>query len=78
MNIDINFMKSVFAESLDIDTSELTLESRYEEVQNWDSLGHVRIFGEIEERLDIEFDIEDIVGQDTVQKLIETIEAKIK
>ena len=76
MNIDIDFMKSVFEESLDIDASNLTLDSKYEEVENWDSLGHVRIVGEIEDRLDIEFDIEDIIGQDTVQKLIEMVKSK--
>ena len=66
----------VFEESLDIDASNLTLDSKYEEVENWDSLGHVRIVGEIEDRLDIEFDIEDIIGQDTVQKLIEMVKSK--
>lgn len=76
MNIDIDFMKLVFEESLDIDASNLTLDSKYEEVENWDSLGHVRIVGEIEDRLDIEFDIEDIIGQDTVQKLIEMVKSK--
>lgn len=78
MNIDLDFMKSVFEESLDIDSSNLNLDSRYEEVENWDSLGHVRIVGEIEDKLNIEFDIEDIIGQDTVQKLIEMVNAKIK
>lgn len=78
MNIDLDFMKSVFKESLDIDSSNLNLDSRYEEVENWDSLGHVRIVGEIEDKLNIEFDIEDIIGQDTVQKLIEMVNAKIK
>ena len=77
MEINLDFMKSVFEESLDIDPCDLSLESKYEEVENWDSLGHVRIVGEIEDRLDIEFDIEDIIGQDTVQKLIIMIENKI-
>ena len=77
MEINLDFMKSVFEESLDIDACDLSLESKYEEVENWDSLGHVRIVGEIEDRLDIEFDIEDIIGQDTVQKLIIMIENKI-
>ena len=76
MNIDIDFMKSVFEESLDIDTSNLTLDSKYEEVENWDSLGHVRIVGEIEDMLDIEFDIEDIIGQDTIQKLVDMVKSK--
>tara|TARA_B100000963_G_scaffold356638_1_gene377128 strand:- start:20949 stop:21182 length:234 start_codon:yes stop_codon:yes gene_type:complete len=77
MKIDLDFMISVFEESLEIDASNLSLESAYEEVENWDSLGHVRIIGEIEDRLDIEFDIEEIIGQDTVDKLIKMVLTKI-
>ena len=77
MKIDLEFMIAVFEESLEINASNLTLSSAYEEVENWDSLGHIRIIGEIEERLDIEFDIEDIVGQDTVQKLINMVQSKL-
>ena len=78
MEINIDFMKEIFEESLDIDASELNLDSEYEQVENWDSLGHVRIIGEIEDRLNLEFDIEEIVGQDTVDKLIKLVQSKYK
>ena len=78
MEINIDFMKEIFEESLDIDASELNLDSEYEQVENWDSLGHVRIIGEIEDRLNLEFDIDEIVGQDTVDKLIKLVQSKYK
>ena len=48
-------MQSVFLISLELSeetTSLLTLDSMFEEVEGWDSTGHMRIIMEIEERLD--------------------------
>tara|TARA_B100001109_G_scaffold254983_1_gene256273 strand:+ start:350 stop:586 length:237 start_codon:yes stop_codon:yes gene_type:complete len=77
MEINLEFMKSVFEESLEIDSKTLTLNSEFENVPGWDSLGHIKIISEIEDRLDVEFEIDEIVGQDTIQKLIEMTEEKI-
>tara|TARA_B100001540_G_scaffold291441_1_gene288969 strand:+ start:187 stop:423 length:237 start_codon:yes stop_codon:yes gene_type:complete len=77
MKIDLDFMKSVFEESLEIDVKGLGLDSEFENVPGWDSLGHIKIISEIEDRLDLEFEIDEIVGQDTIQKLIEMTEEKI-
>ena len=77
MKVSIEFMKSVFEKSLEIDPDSLDLNSEFEEVPGWDSLGHIKIISEIENRLDLEFEIDEIVGQDTILKLIEMVEAKI-
>ena len=66
-------MQSVFLISLELSeetASLLTLDSMFEEVEGWDSTGHMRIIMEIEERLDIEFEIDEVVGVDTIEKLI--------
>lgn len=75
--IDLNFMQSVFKNALDIGKYKITLESRFEEVPDWDSLGHMRIISELEKRLKIEFEIEEIVGVDSVKKFISLIKKKI-
>ena len=77
MKVDIEFMKSVFENSLEIDADSLDLNSEFEEVPGWDSLGHIKIISEIENRLDLEFEIDEIVGQDTILKLIDMVKAKI-
>tara|TARA_X000000950_G_C13897428_1_gene653451 strand:- start:1033 stop:1266 length:234 start_codon:yes stop_codon:yes gene_type:complete len=77
MKVDIEFMKSVFEKSLEIDADSLDLNSEFEEVPGWDSLGHIKIISEIENRLDLEFEIDEIVGQDTILKLIDMVKAKI-
>ena len=77
MKVDIEFMKLVFEKSLEIDADSLDLNSEFEEVPGWDSLGHIKIISEIENRLDLEFEIDEIVGQDTILKLIDMVKAKI-
>ena len=78
MKIDLEFMKGIFREALDLNDYDLTTDSEFEAVPGWDSLGHMRIVSEIEEKLNLEFDIDEIVGVDTIQKLIEMIENKMK
>ena len=80
MKIDLDFMKSVFSEALELSlekTNLLTLNSMFEEVEGWDSMGHMRIVMELEDRLDVEFEIDEVVGVDTIEKLIEMAEKKL-
>jgi acyl carrier protein len=76
MNIDLEFMKIVFKNALDLNDYDLQLNSEFENVPGWDSLGHMKIVTEIEEKLKIEFDIDEIVGVDTVAKLIKMTKNK--
>ena len=76
--IDFEFIKNVFHKALNINDYDLKLNSKFEEVPEWDSLGHMRIIQELEEQLNIEFDINEIVDVDTVKKLINLAKSKIK
>ena len=68
----------VFLSALDLpDDFELTPESAYEEVPGWDSLGHMRIIAELEEVFDIEFELEEIVDQNTLAKIHDMVEGKL-
>lgn len=76
MNIDLEFMKIIFKNALDLNDYDLQLNSEFENVPGWDSLGHMKLVTEIEEKLNIEFDIDEIVGVDTVAKLIKMTKNK--
>ena len=76
--IDLIFMKTVFSKALNLKNFNLKINSKYENVPNWDSLGHMKIISELESRMKIEFDIDEIIGKDTVQKLIEMVNKKLK
>lgn len=76
MEINLSFMKKIFDDALDLTDYELALDSEFESVPGWDSLGHMRIISEIEDQLNLEFEIDEIVGIDTVSKLIEMVNKK--
>ena len=70
-------MKSVFEESLEIDASTLTLDSEFELVSGWDSLGHLKIISEIEYRLDLEFEIDEMAADFINDKLYEAAKIRV-
>ena len=57
--------------------SKITLSSKFEKVKGWDSLGHMKVISEIEDKLKISFEIDEIIGVDSVKKLIDLSKTKI-
>ena len=78
MKADLNFMKSVFKNSLNLNNYKLNLNSEFEKVPQWDSLGHMKIMSEIESRLNLNIEIDEIVEVNTVKKLIDLVNDKLK
>ena len=74
--IDLKFMQTVFKVALNNNT-KITLTSKFEKVKGWDSLGHMKIISEIEKKLSISFEIDEIIGINTVKKLIELTKKKV-
>ncbi|WP_440633362.1 acyl carrier protein [Candidatus Pelagibacter sp. HIMB1485] len=74
--IDLKFMQSVFKVALNNNT-KIILSSKFEKVKGWDSLGHMKIISEIEKKLSISFEIDEIIGINTVKKLIELTKKKV-
>ena len=50
---------------------------KFEKVKGWDSLGHMKVISEIEDKLKISFEIDEIIGVDTIKKLIDLSKTKI-
>tara|TARA_E500000178_G_C16908473_1_gene701427 strand:+ start:698 stop:943 length:246 start_codon:yes stop_codon:yes gene_type:complete len=76
ITIDLKFMQTVFKVALN-NNNKITLASKFEKVQGWDSLGHMKIISEIEKKLSISFEIDEIIGINTIKKLIELTKKKV-
>tara|TARA_B110000305_G_C18844309_1_gene361563 strand:+ start:124 stop:369 length:246 start_codon:yes stop_codon:yes gene_type:complete len=76
LKIDLKFMEIIFKKALN-NKSKITLSSKFEKVKGWDSLGHMKVISEIEDKLKISFEIDEIIGVDSVKKLIDLSKAKI-
>ncbi|CAA6825458.1 MAG: Unknown protein [uncultured Sulfurovum sp.] len=54
--------------------SNITIESKIGDVENWDSLGQINLFMAIESDLGLSFDPDDVIANDTIKKIIELID----
>lgn len=71
-------MKEVFINAIELEEGyKLIGDSMFEEVPGWDSVGHMLIITELEERLDIELEIDEVVGVNNVNKLINLAKTKL-
>ncbi|MEM6683993.1 MAG: acyl carrier protein [Pseudomonadota bacterium] len=57
---NIAIYKTAFVDTFQIAEGELD-NLAYQAVETWDSLGHMQLMTELEEKFDIEMDIDDIV-----------------
>ncbi len=76
IQIDLKFMQDIFKKALNL-SSKLTLSSKFEKVKGWDSLGHMKVISTIEKKLSISFEIDEIIGVNTVKKLIDLTKKKV-
>ena len=71
--------KSVFIESLQVPSENFNENIEYNEVPEWDSIGHMSLVSNIEEKFNITFETDDIIELSSFKKGIEILKKyKIK
>jgi acyl carrier protein len=70
-NIDI--YRSIFIESLDIDEKDFKENLKYNDIPEWDSIGHMTLMSAIEEKFNITLETDDVVDFDSFKKGIELL-----
>jgi acyl carrier protein len=66
--------KEVFLKSLSIESDKFKEELEYNEIPEWDSIGHMSLMSELEEEFNISLETEDIVEFGSFKKGIEILE----
>ena len=69
-------MKAILAEQLDVDETEITLESRFKEDLEADSLDLFELLTTLEEQYELEIPAEDMDSLTTVGAVIEYLKSK--
>ncbi len=77
MNNKIKY-KNSFAESLNIKSDLVKDELKYNEIPEWDSIGHMTLISKLEEEFNISMETDDIVSFDSFKKGIEILEQNYK
>lgn len=64
--------KNAFIEAFQIKESQLD-GLKYQDVEEWDSVGHMGLMSDLEEAFDIEMDIDDIIDFSSFEKGMEIL-----
>ena len=72
----ILFLKEIFLESLDIKEDKFNEGLKYNEIPEWDSIGHMSLISAIEEKFSITMETDDIIDFNSFQKGQEILESK--
>ena len=70
---NIEKYKKAFTDSLSIETSTLNNNLKYNEIPEWDSIGHMTLISDLEEKFDIRIETDDIVDFSSYEKGIEIL-----
>ena len=70
--------KNVFIESLSIKSDAFSEEIKYNDVPEWDSIGHMTLMSELEEEFKITLETDDIIDFSSYKKGIELLNSKYK
>ena len=70
---NIEKYKKIFIESLSIDSSSFDEKIKYNEITEWDSIGHMSLMSGLEEGFSISLETDDIVDFSSFKKGIEIL-----
>ena len=62
------------ADVMDVDVSEISLDTKYGELEDWDSMMHMRFVMELESEYGVDIPIDEIPEIDTFRKFYSYIE----
>lgn len=66
-------LKKVFSETFNVSSEKIFSETKQSDLKDWDSLGQLRLFMEIESAFDTSFLIEEIKELNSFQKILERL-----
>ena len=65
--------KKAFTDALSIDEQKLSKDLKFNEIEEWDSIGHMTLISALEEEYKISFETDDIIDFSSFKKGIELL-----
>ena len=72
----VDKVKSAFVSTFGLDPTAFKVELLPEDVPGWESLGHLRLVTALQTELGCEFEVNEVMDMDSVQKIVEICESK--
>ena len=78
MNINNHEIFEIISNKIKINISELNLNSKITDIQEWDSLANLQIIMELEKKYKIKINFTELITVDQISDLVEIIKNKLK
>lgn len=69
---------SIFEEVFEMEDMEITEETNSDDIEDWNSLNHLTLIGEIEQTFNIKFSMQEMLEIKSVKKILDIIEKEKK
>lgn len=76
MNVNINEIEKVFQDAFNSKVT-ITLETKKEDLSEWDSLNHLSLIVELEDKYKINFTKDEIIEMNAVNMIVEILKRKL-
>lgn len=63
----------VISEAFQIKEEEIKDDLKYQGIEKWDSLNHLNLVSRLEEEFKVEFDMDEIIAMENIQKIKELL-----
>ena len=73
MTNKLDTYKQCFSESLSIPLEKVNKDLKYNEIQEWDSIGHMTLISTLEEKFEISLETDDVIDFSSFMKGIEIL-----
>jgi len=70
-------VQAAFRSAFDVDPATITLNTTPDEVQAWDSMGHVTLASALEQAFALNFDVDDLMEMENVSRICSVVERKL-
>lgn len=72
-----NILHTILEETFDDESVQFSKNTSRDDIESWDSLGHIRLLTAIEEEFKIKFNLDEIENISTIQQIEQLISEKI-
>lgn len=69
-------VKNAFVSAFAVDPATFKIEMMPEDINGWDSLGHLRLVTALQEQFGVEYEVNEVMDMDSVQKIVDICESK--
>ena len=71
-------LELIFLDTFTDDNCLISIDTERDDIEEWDSLSHIRLLTAIETSFDIQFDLEEIGDISNIASLVDIIHAKLQ